>query len=72
MRTLVWILGTLLSRSWLIVAGIALGLIARHYFPPTAASGQPEIMNPAAKTYYDGVADIINSGPKSQTETRRP
>ncbi|MBL8855859.1 MAG: hypothetical protein JNK57_17960 [Planctomycetaceae bacterium] len=72
MRTLLWILGTLLGRSWLIVIGVALGLLARQYFPPTATLGEPEIFSPDAKAYYDSVQELANPRARSQTETRLP
>jgi len=57
MRALVWIFGTLLSRSWLIIAGVMLGLLARQYFPPTASLGEAPIADPKAKAYYDRVVE---------------
>jgi hypothetical protein len=53
MRTLWWIFITLLRRSWLIVAGVILGLIARTALPTTTGEPGSEILNPAAKAQFD-------------------
>ena len=53
MRTLWWIFITLLRRSWLIVAGVILGLIARTALPTTTGEPGSEIRNPAAKAQFE-------------------
>jgi hypothetical protein len=53
MRTLWWIFITLLRRSWLIVAGVILGLIARTALPTTTGEPGSAILNPAAKAQFD-------------------
>lgn len=66
MRTLIWIFGTLLRRSWLIVIGIALGLLARQYIPQSTSLGQPQIVDPYAKAYYDSVSETVLSSRSSE------
>lgn len=66
MRTIVWILGTLLNRSWLIAAGVLLGLLARQYLAPTTPAGDAQIVDAKAKAYYDRVIESNSTEPVSQ------
>lgn len=52
-RAIWWILLTLLRRSWLIIAGVLLGLLARATFPPTSPDPSSQILDPAAKAQFD-------------------
>ncbi len=55
MRILFWIVQTLMLRSWLIVAGVAVGLAARTLVPSAEMVRSYEIADPVAKEYYDQV-----------------
>jgi hypothetical protein len=52
-RAIWWIFLTLLRRSWLIIAGILLGLTARAAFPPTSVDPSSQVLNPSAKAAFD-------------------
>jgi len=53
MRAMWWIIKTLLLRSWLVVAGVAVGLLARIYLPTAEMQRSNGVVIPAAKQYYD-------------------
>ncbi|MBL8890123.1 MAG: hypothetical protein JNL67_09100 [Planctomycetaceae bacterium] len=67
MRTLLWIFGTLLSRSWLVICGVGIGLLARNYFPPTATTSTV-IVDPKAKAYYDSIEYLVEAKPAAEVE----
>jgi len=53
MRAIWWIFITLLRRSWLIIAGVLLGLAARTYLPAKTTTPGSDTLNPAAKNHFD-------------------
>jgi len=55
MRVIFWIIQTLFLRSWLIIAGVALGLLARSLFPTAEINGLRNPVDPRAKSYYDQI-----------------
>lgn len=57
MRMMLWIIQTLILRSWLIIAGVGLGLLARSLFPSTAMQEAEQVESPSAKIYFDRMVD---------------
>lgn len=54
MRLILWIVQTLITRSWLIAGGVALGMIARSLVPNTVDEKSTDsIVIPEAKAAYD-------------------
>lgn len=70
MRTLLWIFGTLLGRSWLIVCGVAIGLLARYYFPPTSTAKSTAIVDVKAKNYYDANEHLVQAKSADEANSR--
>lgn len=67
MRTILWIVQTLMMRSWLIFGGILLGLLARYFWPaendqskafPTAAQRFEEIHSPTISMTDEEVDEL--------------
>ncbi len=72
MRLILWILQTLIARSWLIVGGIALGLIARWLMPDTAEqTNANSIVIPQAKAAYEQLVEKEQQSREAQATKKQ-